>query len=50
MLSPLARPAEHPFYPSMDLGAASEALIESFRDYRLIDWVRRSYAEHRVRR
>ncbi|HET6418143.1 MAG TPA: glutathione S-transferase family protein [Polyangiales bacterium] len=50
MLSPLARPTEHPFYPRMDLGAASEALIESFRGYRLLDWVRRCYAEHRARR
>lgn len=47
MLSPLARPTEHPFYPHMDLGAASEALIESFRGYQLLDWVRRCYAEHR---
>ncbi|MGB8331430.1 MAG: glutathione S-transferase family protein [Polyangiales bacterium] len=47
ILSPLARPAEHPFYPQISLGTASEDLIESFRGYRLLSWVRDCYARHR---
>jgi glutathione S-transferase len=47
MLSPLVRPAQHPFYPRMELGPAAAALIESFRGYRLLDWVRDCYSKHR---
>lgn len=49
MLSPLARPEEHPIYPRTDLGAASEAVVESFQGYALLDWVRGCYARYRRR-
>jgi glutathione S-transferase len=47
MLSPLARPAEHPFYPRMAYGKAGDAWVEKMRGYRMIDWVRGCYARHR---
>jgi len=49
MLSPLALPAEHPFYSRMPLGAASEDVVESFRPYRMLSWARDCYAQHRNR-
>lgn len=49
MLSPIARPEQHPFYPRTEMGAAADALVESFRGYRMLDWVRDCYAEHRTR-
>ncbi|MGB9340355.1 MAG: glutathione S-transferase family protein [Polyangiales bacterium] len=49
MLSPLVRPAEHPFYPKMAYGEAGEAALESMRGYRMLDWVRDCYARHRWR-
>lgn len=48
MLSPLARPPEHPYYPRMVPGDAGEALIDSFRGYRMLQWVRDCYARHRT--
>ncbi|MGB5694223.1 MAG: glutathione S-transferase family protein [Polyangiales bacterium] len=48
MLSPIARPPEHPYYPRMALGDAGDALVDSFRNYRMLDWVKRCYALHRV--
>lgn len=48
MLSQLARPAEHPFYPRMSLGAASEEVTESFRSFAMVSWVRDCYARHRT--
>ncbi|MGB8222614.1 MAG: glutathione S-transferase family protein [Polyangiales bacterium] len=48
MLSPLARPPEHPFYPRMSLGAASEEVAESFRSFAMVSWVRDCYARHRT--
>jgi glutathione S-transferase len=49
MLSPLARPAEHPFYPRMAYGKAGDAWVEKMRGYRMVDWVRGCYARHRRR-
>lgn len=49
MLSPVVRPAEHPFYPRMAYGEAGEAAVEAMRGYRMLDWVRECYARHRVR-
>jgi len=47
ILSPLARPAEHPFYPRMAYGKTGDAWVEKMRGYRMIDWVRGCYARHR---
>jgi glutathione S-transferase len=47
ILSPLARPPEHPFYGEHGLGEVMEELVESFRGYSALDWVRDCYAEHR---
>lgn len=49
MLSPLVRPAEHPFYPRMAYGGAGDTALESMRGYRMLDWVRNCYARHRGR-
>ena len=49
MLSPLARPPEHPFYPRMAYGKAGNAWIENMRGFRMLDWVRGCYARHRAR-
>ena len=49
ILSPLARPSQHPYYPRMEVGEAGEALLESFRDYRILQWVKDCYARHRAR-
>ncbi len=48
MLSPLVRPKEHPYYSRVPLGAGMERLVDSFRGYAMLDWVRRSYERHRV--
>jgi len=48
ILSPLARPAQHPFYPRMSFGAASEEVVETFRNYAMLSWVRDCYARHRA--
>ncbi|MGB3049584.1 MAG: glutathione S-transferase family protein [Polyangiales bacterium] len=47
ILSPLARPQEHPFYARMAMGKAAEALLESFRSDLMIAWVKDCYARHR---
>ncbi len=47
MLSPLARPPEHPFYPRMAFGKVGDEWVEKMRGYRMIDWVLRCYARHR---
>jgi glutathione S-transferase len=49
ILSPLARPAEHPFYPRMAYGKIGDNWVEQMRGYRMIDWVRSCYARHRRR-
>ena len=49
MLSPLARPPEHPFDPRMAYGKAGNAWVEGMRGYRMLDWVRGCYALHRAR-
>ncbi|MGB5267000.1 MAG: glutathione S-transferase family protein [Polyangiales bacterium] len=49
ILSPLARPAEHPFYPRMAYGEAGDRWVEQMQGYRMIDWVRDCYARHRRR-
>ena len=48
MLSPLARPAEHPFYPRMAFGEAGNAVVDAMRGYHMLDWVRGCYARHRI--
>lgn len=50
ILSPLARPAEHPFYGEPHgLGDVMQDLVESFQQYPVLDWVRGCYAKHRAR-
>ncbi len=49
ILSPLARPAEHPFYPRMAYGKTMDAWLEQWRGYHMIEWVRGCYAQHRRR-
>lgn len=49
ILSPLARPPEHPFYGKHGLGDVMEDLVDSFSGYPVLDWVRACYAQHRAR-
>jgi len=49
MLSPLARPAEHPFCPRMAYGEAGAAALGAMQGYRMIEWVRNCYAQYRAR-
>jgi glutathione S-transferase len=48
MLSPLVRPQEHPFYSRLPLGDGMARLVDSFRGYPMLDWVRHAYRSHRV--
>lgn len=48
ILSPLARPPEHPFYEKYELGGAMDELVESFRENSVLNWVRTCYAHHRA--
>jgi glutathione S-transferase len=50
ILSPLARPPEHPLYARMPFGKAAESMVESFRSYEMLAWVRDCYALHRAGR
>ena len=47
MLSPLARPPEHPFYSTVPLGPGIDDLVESFRGHPTLEWVLGCYRRHR---
>ncbi len=49
ILSPLARPAEHPFYPRMAFGKRGDGWVEQMRSYRMVAWVHCCYEQHRRR-
>jgi glutathione S-transferase len=50
ILSPLARPREHPTYARMSFGEAAENMVDSFRSSNMLAWVRDCYARHRASR
>jgi glutathione S-transferase len=49
MLSPWARPSEHPFYPRMAFGKTGDQWVEQMRSSRMVAWVHRCYEKHRRR-